>query len=173
MNAEPGEQTPSSSESLRDYDARPPAAKMFVSFLFVSAFYLLLFLLLGGLYYALIAFIAPDVMDIWAQEQNEFKKTVEKDPNLIWPSKVAFLFLAGAMIISAGIGFLISHVAQFGKLGHGGVLGLVCFVTILQMGLSNPATPQWIMLACLFLIPFSIILGSLIRSKISSQPTSL
>jgi len=141
------------------------AGKMFLSFLLVAFAFILLFVLFGGSYFGLASLLAPEAIEVFGLEPDEFSKAIADDPNVIWPANLTYLFLGAGALISVVVGFAVSHLARFSRFSHGAILALVTFVTLLQMSLSKPASPQWIINACMLLFPVAIIVGSYLRVR--------
>ena len=138
---------------------------LFLSFLLVATAFVFFFLTLFGVYVGLAAAVAPDVLEKLGSKPDQFNNMIENDPMLIWPGFLPQMFLVAGAVIAIGFGFLVTHWARFSHFAHGGILGLVTFVTLLQMSLSRPASPQWIVNACMLLFPAAIILGSFLRTR--------
>lgn len=149
-------QSPADSEALSYVDP----AHFLRSFIVVASLYVSLFfgLLSGMIFIAYLKF--PDIFRLWSlkeEDRDEFWEAWESQPELLFPTELCLWLLLLAVGLSAAIGFLVAYLAPFSRLGHGIFLAVISICTYLQISMTQPQIPKWMMLAMLVLSPTVIV----------------
>lgn len=139
---------------------------MVLSFVIVAGSYVLLGIVLVMIYFGLLNIFEPEAARLFQETPpEEFEKIVVADPEKIWPANVCIALVPAAAIVSFGFGYCVAWAARFGKFGHGAILAVLCFISLLQFGLSNTLAPKWIFMVMMILVPLTILLGSQARLR--------
>ena len=133
------------------------------SFLVVAFYYVMLFfgLLMGMMFIARLRF--PDVFRLWTlseEDRDEFRQAWESQPELLFPTELCVWLVVLAVILSSLIGFLVAWGAPFSKAGHGIFLAIISICTFLQISMTQPQIPKWMLMAMLVLSPSLIVIAS-------------
>lgn len=133
------------------------------SFLVVAFHYVVLYagLLMGMLLIARLRF--PKVFQLWALEEidlDEFRDTWENNPAILFPDELCVWMLVLSIVLSAFIGLQVAFWAPFARAGHGIFLAIICICTYLQISITQPEIPKWMMVGMLILSPTMIVIAS-------------
>lgn len=135
------------------------------SFLVVAGFYVLLFLglLIGMFLIARWGF--PDVIQLWLLDEIAFEQAWEQTPELFFPTGLCTWMIVLAAGLSIFIGMQVAFWAPFSKSGHGIFLAIICICTYLQISMTQPEIPKWMMMGMLVISPTMIVVASRLCEK--------
>lgn len=159
MSESPREPTESSDDALSHVDP----AHFLRSFLVVAFHYVALFfgLLMGMMLIAWLGF--PEVFQLWAlqgKELEDFQHAWDSKPELLFPTGLCIWMVVLSTVLSILIGATTAYWAPFSRGGHGIFLAIISICTYLQISMTQPQIPKWMMLAMLILSPTMIVLTS-------------
>ena len=131
------------------------------SFLVIASSYVTLFfgLLTGMILIAYYRF--PAIFRLWSLEEkdrDEFWEAWENQPELLFPNEMCFWLIGLSVVLSMLIGLMVAYCAPFSKLGHGIFLAVISICSFLQISMTQPQIPKWMMLAMLVLSPTTIVI---------------
>ncbi|HMO12897.1 MAG TPA: hypothetical protein PKD64_03720 [Pirellulaceae bacterium] len=138
--------------------------RLLVSFILVAGVYVGLMVGLTMAYVGLLAWLSPAGFELLGEEPARFEQALKQNPLLIFPTRVTVSFCGCGILLSVLAGWFVAGRATFSPLSHVGFLGFVVFVTILQLALTKPAAPAWLLMTCLFLFPTAIFATGYARS---------
>jgi hypothetical protein len=133
------------------------------SFLVIAFHYVMLFfgLLMGMMLIARVRF--PDVFRLWTlreEDRDEFWQAWESQPELLFPTELCLWLILLAVLLSVMIGFLVARWAPFSGAGHGIFLAIISICTFLQISMTQPQIPKWMVMSMLILSPTMIVVTS-------------
>ncbi len=138
---------------------------LFLSFLLMAGAFITLFVGLVASYVALLAYFSPVAFGLITGEPEQLNKALAENPLVIFPSNVTLLFCVMGTLLAAFVGYCVASLARFGQMSHAIFLALVTFITVLQLAISKPAAPSWLLMSCMILFPLGIVLGGKIRTR--------
>ncbi len=150
---------------LSDSGSAMAPGRMVYSFMVVGSAFCLFVTFLALLYVVLLLLIQPAGFDEWAKHPDEFNKTIQNSPELIWPDSMSVLLVPIVTLAALGLGYLVALFSQFSQTGHAGILALVCFVTLLQYSISNNVAPRWVFFSLMVTVPIAILIGCQYRVR--------
>lgn len=133
------------------------------SFIAVVVHYVLLFVgLLLALY--LISRVAyPSVFELWnlpPKERQPFHDAWANTPEILFPVGLCWGLIVSGILISVALGISTAWWAPFSKSGHGVFLAVICIVSFLQISITQPQIPKWLMMGLLAGCSAGIVIGS-------------
>ncbi len=133
------------------------------SFIAVVVHYVLLFL---GLLFVmiLIARVAyPGVFELWnlpPDERQPFHDAWANTPEILFPAGLCWGLIGLGFLLAIVLGISTAWWAPFSKSGHGVFLAVICIVSFLQVSITQPELPKWLMMGLLVACPTGIVIGS-------------
>ncbi len=111
----------------------------------------------------------PRIFELWG-DQDEFAKVWENQPELLFPTELCLWLIAACALISIFVGLQVAFWAPFSKAGHGVFLSILSIVTFLQMAITEPKFPKWMMMAMLVSSAILIVVASRFGERWFSAP---
>jgi hypothetical protein len=117
----------------------------------------------------LIAWLAfPEIYRLWTLSEDQsqpFYNTWENNPELLFPAGMCWGLIGANAFLSFVAGLSTGWFAPFAPARHGVFMAILLIVTFLQMALSQPELPKWMMAGFLLVSPTSVVAGSRIASR--------
>lgn len=133
------------------------------SFIAVVVHYVMLFagLLFGMILIARIAY--PNVFELWnlpPDKRQPFHDAWANTPEILFPVGLCWGLIGLGFVVAIATGISTAWWAPFSKSGHGVFLAVICIVTFLQISITQPELPKWLMMGLLAACPAGIVIGS-------------
>jgi hypothetical protein len=133
------------------------------SFIAIVVHYAALF---AGLLFAmiLIARVAyPRVFELWnlpREQRQPFYDAWQNSPQILFPPGLCWGLIGAGFLMALMLGISTAWWAPFSKAGHGLFLAMVCIVSFLQIAMTEPQIPKWLMMGLLVFCSLGIVVGS-------------
>jgi len=138
---------------------RLPAGRLFRSYIIITMTYIGFFtLMIPSMFLISYVFYFP-AYENWKEQLSD------NTDAFMWEIATSRFWAISLFLVTAALGFfsgqVVARLAPFGRFGHGVLLAVLFFVTILQSILSDEQlVPNWIMVVELGVVPVATLFGA-------------
>jgi len=137
-----------------------PPILIFRSFLTVASGYALSIMTYVGISLGLGFAFFPEFIEYLGLEADTQKNIMADDPANAIPTAMFWSLAALNSLACFGIGWFVVKTAPFAQFNHAVFLGILMFVSYLQIAIADPPAKKTLTLVCMIAFPLAVVLGA-------------